>query len=402
MTLVAAGRAWLSKWVRPGSGVLASLVCALTSFNAGAQGPLVGPPADPPTAAQGQTSKAAVPDAVAQTNPQSQPPRVLFIEPNLDAESVQGLHEAALAQFALIRAEIVFKVADSDASLAGQMTRAEALAEEQHAIAVFWIEEQANGTWLLHMMDSERERVVIRAVDASDERRPAAIEAVAVMVRESTRALIASEPPPEPEPEPRKAPSPMPPKNLLPAGARPWRLWVGYVAEDFASEVTWQHCVALGASWHGLQPWYAGLRFLLTPALSPTAPIAIHVQRYPFQGALGYRYRIGRLALDGGLGLSVDLLRNRAEGVGAPVGGLKITPETDQTRVLLALEPHLRGELQLSPFLAVFADLGVGILLNPFSYLSRQSISQTESVDTILLRPNPVRPAVGLGIAFYP
>ena len=40
------------------------------------------------------------------------------------------------------------------------------------------------------MMDSASERILVRAVDARSERRQASIEAVAVMVRESTRALI--------------------------------------------------------------------------------------------------------------------------------------------------------------------------------------------------------------------
>jgi hypothetical protein len=384
---------WRSKWAPVRRCVVACIICGLTALRAEAQAAPVVTHAIAPSEAHTDAPSAAPPDEAART------PRVLFIDPDLDMESVEGLHEAALAQFALIRAEIVFKVTDRDASLAERMTRAESLALEQHALAVFWIEEQPNGTWLLHMMDSESERVVIRSVDAAGARRPAAIEAVAVMIRESTRALIAGEPPAEPEPEP--ASPPVPPRVPAQAPARPWRLWLGYSAEDFASQVTWQHCLALGASWHRLHPLYGGIRLLFSPPLRPVAPIAIQVQRYPIEAALGYRYRVGKFALDGELGLSVDLLRNRSEGADGPTAGFKVTAEPAQTRVLLALEPRLRGELRMWPFLGAFVDLGAGILLNPFSYLAKQPGAGAQSFESVILRPKPVRPVLEGGFALY-
>jgi hypothetical protein len=319
---------------------------------------------------------------------------VLFLEPMLDAETKQGLREGTLAQFALIGAELVFQSGVSPGSLAEQMASARALAAQQGAIAVFWIESQDDGTWLVHMMDSERERVVIRPVDAAGERRTSAIEAVAVMVRESTRALIENEPPPEPKPPtPSPAPNPAAPRQDL----RPLRLWVDYSLDDFAPEVTWQHGLGLGVAWQGTRPWYLGLGLLITAPMDPPAPLAITVQRYPIAAVLGYRYRAGLFSLDGELGVSADLLRRSAATRQADDGSFHVTAEPAESSVLLAVAPRIRGEVQPWPAWGFFAVLGMDILLNPFSYISKMDTRRTS-----LLRPRPIRPVAEIGVAFYP
>ncbi|MFI5308603.1 MAG: hypothetical protein ACHQ53_14685, partial [Polyangiales bacterium] len=124
-------------------------------------------------------------------------PQVLFLMPALDVEAQAQLREALLAQFAAIEADLTFApVAEPQGTLAQRMAQAQAASAKHTLLAAFWIEEQPDGRWFVHMMDLQSERVIVRQVEAQPERRSAAIEAVAVMARESSRALIEGEPPP--------------------------------------------------------------------------------------------------------------------------------------------------------------------------------------------------------------
>ena len=96
----------------------------------------------------------------------------------MDAQTPSDLRDALLAQFALIEADLVLEAAGSSGGpLSARMADAQRRAAEHDAIAVFWIDGEPDDRWFVHMMDIDRERIVVRPADASGDRRAAAIEA---------------------------------------------------------------------------------------------------------------------------------------------------------------------------------------------------------------------------------
>jgi hypothetical protein len=327
-------------------------------------------------------------------------PAVLFLMPRDEEQTQAQLRDALLAQFALIDATLVFEPKpEGEASIATRVQQAQALAAQYMAIAVFWIEASADGRWLLHMMDTQDQRVVVRQVDAAGERRPAAIEAVAVMTRSGTRALIEGIPealPPAVEQTPPAPPS----ASALPASRLDaFRLWLGYTGSAFAPEVAWQHGAALGATWLGPHPFFLGLSLILTPTLEPnassTSPATFSVQRTPIAAQVGYRYLTGRIALDGELGFVIERwFRPAAEA--RQLMGQTTDPTDATTHWVYELAPRLRCELRIASIMGLYGGGGLDILLNKFKYVSEGQ------PNPILLQPNPFRPVAELGISFYP
>jgi hypothetical protein len=328
--------------------------------------------------------------------------------PELDAEAQTQLREALLAQFASIEAALELEpVTEARGSLSQRMAQVRALSAQRGVLAAFWIEEQPDGRWFVHMMDNESERIVVRPVEAQGAHRAAAIEAVAVMARESTRALLeggpeawapappAAPPPPLPAPPPKQAP---PPVASGPQVPRPLRVWAGYAGSDFAKEPAWRNGVSVGASWRGLglAPLYAGVGYLFTPAIERTDRVAFQVQRIPFSLSAGWRTEFGPLALDGELGLILELLHRTDSPTQTNTPTLKISPLPAHTRALVAIAPRLRIELRPAPSLGLFAGGGIDVLVNKFDYMTR------ETPPALLLHPFPVRPVAEAGIAFYP
>jgi hypothetical protein len=245
-------------------------------------------------------------------------------------------------------------------------------------------------------MDTQDQRVIVRQVDAAGERQPAAIEAVAVMTRSGTRALIEGAPEELPPPAQPTQPAPSAPATEPTLDA--FRLWVGYTGSAFAPEVEWQHGAVLGATWLGLHPFYAGLSLILTPTLkvdSSKAPVAFSVQRTPIAAQFGYRYLTGRIALDGELGFVVERWFRPEAQVRPPVGQSAVAYD-NTTHWVYELAPRVRCELRIARVMGLYGGGGLDILLNKFNYVS------SGDVQRVLLQPNPFRPVAELGISFYP
>jgi hypothetical protein len=364
----------------------------------------------PPSVAAAQDANGAAQAAHADdldARADARTPLVLFLVP-ADAED-QALRDALSAQFALIDADLVFETETraGEGSLSRRFSQAHELAASRSAIAVFWLDMPADGRWLLHMMDAQDERVIVRAVDASGERRPAAIEAVAVMTRSSTRALIEDEPAPAPPPAPTPAPPVPAPAAAVteqPAAASSathapppdWlRLFVGYTGDHFAPSV-WQHGIALGGGFLGFPPLTASLGLTLMPTIDVISDaVTFSIRRLPFNARAGYRLRIGILSLDGEVAFLVEWLhRNRGEQ--RPTTGLDVTLRGERDAFLFALGPRVRAELRLATAVGLYAGAGLDILLNDFAYVSRGVGARD------VLRPDSVRPVADLGISFYP
>jgi hypothetical protein len=186
-------------------------------------------------------------------------------------------------------------------------------------------------------------------------------------------------PPPSP---PKAAPSPPPPSLL--------RLSAAYSGDLFAPN-RWRSGAAFGVAWVGLAPLYAGASYLLTPAIDVKAPIAFTVERYPACAFAGYRAKLGGLAVDGELGLTLEWLHRTV-----PQMALGVTGMAASTRMLVGIAPRVRAEFRPIVRLGVFLDGGLDIILNNFKYVTAGDLAAP------VLQPFPVRPVAEAGVAFYP
>lgn len=354
-------------------------------------------------------------------------PVVLIALPAVEPEAQQQLREALLAQFALLPAEPQIEndpEAVAGTSLGQRMSNAQARGAALAAIAVFWIDPQPDGRWLLHMMDSASERILVRAVDARSERRQASIEAVAVMVRESTRALIEGGPIGEPALSPSPTPSvqagtasgsstrsgaaPGPESDArtategtaVPAGERPFRIWLGYHADEFAYDFALQHGVAIGAGWFGLAPFHIGANFTLgPPATVENLQISFDVQRFQVGLSGGYRHRLGIVVFDFEAGPILEVASGSVpESLRGP--GYVLESPTATRKTVFGLSGRLRAELFAVPTLSLFAAAGLDALFNNSDYITMEL--DPESSPVTVLRVMPVRPVAEVGLAFYP
>jgi hypothetical protein len=267
---------------------------------------------------------------------------------------------------------------------------------------VFWIELDGQAQWFVFMMDPLDERILVRPVDASAP--AAAVEAVAVIVKASTQALLAGNldsleaeelapPPPAPplvaEPAPTPppaAPSPPPPPRE-PEGRGGLRLALGYAGCTFADEHTWQSGLSLTASWIARSGLYGGLGYAWYAATVPDDPVGIEVRRHPVTALFGKRLWKGALAVDLELGLVVDVLTRHTTDT---PGGYRASG--DSTRVVAALAPRLRTELTVVAPVALFLDLGLGYVLNNFEYIATDP-------ERVVLSPHRLRAELGAGVA---
>jgi hypothetical protein len=339
---------------------------------------------------------------------------VVFLMPTDPTQEPEGLRDALLAQFALLDAELRFEPADDNAALDSQLQHAHDVAERQRAPAVFWLTSERAERWLVHMMDVDHDRVVVRAVDVSGEARSAAVEAVAVIARESTRAVLdrapgteaatatetateaateaTTEAGTETATEAGSASAPTPPASGREPLRGPLRLALAYEGLDFATRSSFRHGLSLGGSVRIDGPWYAGGAIVLAGTIEKRQLPAFEVSRFPLRAFGGFRHQQGRLCLDAELGLGVEVLSRHTTGSDQPA----VTSSGDSTRLLSLLSPRGRVEFRVVPRVGVHAGLGFEILLNNFSYVSENPERVTR------LRPHRVRVVLETGVAFYP
>lgn len=402
----AARGAWIAGW----------LACWLPVAVAHAQPDADAGGGTAPALRGGASSAADAPPAETEASAAS---CALFLVPDLDAETQARLRDALLAQFALLDVRLVLEPApERDQGAADRMGEMQARAATYHALAAFSIDEHSDGRWFVYLLDVERERLLVRPLDASAGQRGSAIEAVALMARESTRALLEGAPLPEPPvatavpPEPSAPPTPPAEPNTPPehkSGLPPirgthsntgFRLSLAYTGSDFAEEVPARHAGAAGVGWLGLAPWYAALSVELAPPIALEDPVAFQVLRVPLRLHAGHRYQQGLVVFDLELVVTTELLR-RSSDRNQPAGsGVRIDADDEsRTDWLIGLGPRARVELLLFSWAGLAAELGFDTLLNSknFKYLA-----DTPTGKQTLLQPRSIRPIWSLGVAFYP
>ncbi len=366
---------------------------------------------------------------------QAQPERsIVFLAPEADDPAVAAsLREALAAQLADVSVRPVFDSEQArSVDLIDFVEQSRSLAERENAVGVFWLDTARPDEWMLYLLDPAGERLLVRRAGSSAQSVAAAVEAVAVIIKGSTVALlgghalglpgegeavssdsrwvqidpetqgrvtepVGAEVSPEPGKQEGSGPllvridSPPTSAPKIDAQGTGLRLAAAYRGADFAPETGWQSGVGLRASWIWLVGPYAGAGYTFTGAESVRRGLLeLSVQRHPVELFGGYRFRNGRIRFDAELGAVLDILsRSTAE----PRDGFGVSE--DRSRLVVGIQPRTR--IEYTPFgaTALFSGLGVSFFTNNFEYVGDLPARE------VLLAPRPVQLEIEAGLAVY-
>lgn len=319
-----------------------------------------------------------------------------------------SLRDALTAQLSGVSVNLVFEsFATHDAPLRAQVSEARSLAAAHLAVAVFWLDVEASSDkdWLIYLAEPTGSRVLVRRVPLREEGTAAAVEAVAVITRESTEALLAGQTIGMEPIADASAPSSRPSSDALPAvpsvvPSAPHadrrsgiNLSMGYYGDAYAHQVWWQSGIALGGAYDFDSGLLLGLDVVVFNDVSVSTPeVAFRVSRVPLRAAVGYRTSWRRFAASFELRGGVEITSRHDITTDTTLTGSR-----DSARAVLLLSPRLRVEYRLTSVLSVYLAAGGDIGLNQFSYVSR-----ADGRDLVELDPLKVRPSGELGVAFWP
>ena len=333
---------------------------------------------------------------------------VVFVSPSSE-QLDRSLRDALSAQLSGGPVTLVFEhFAETDAPLGRRMSEARAYAESHHARGVFWIEAQPDGDWLLYLTEPDGERTLVRRVEVEANGTDAAVEAVAVITRQSAEALLgaggigmratservpassAMQPAPTHEPGAKATSPPAARGHLMFRGLS---FSAAYAGDLPASAIGWDSGLSVSVAYHVAPGLYgaAGYTFFRDSQLEASS-IVLGITRNPIYVEGGYSFGHGPVVPSVGGRVIVELLGRHAVSTSGSFSG---TP--DSTRASVFLSPRARIDCAISPGLAVYGSVGADFGLNRFSFVSRAN-----GMDRMLLEPNTVRPAVELGLSFWP
>lgn len=347
---------------------------------------------------------------------------VIFMVPRkLDATTEQAL-EAVQAQITELPASVMVLSMGRARSLTDKTAKASELAAQNSAAGVFWLE-MSDDELLLHLVDPEGERILVRRVSrASGD--TAAIDSVAVIARGLTRALLEGRqigleplpgvpvPPPEdttPDDPPDEPAQPVDPKK----DRGVFRVMTMYHGNSYAPQQSWQSGVSIAAAWQFKIGVYAGAGYTVSPQKfatrlsSQTADTAlvINIARNPIDVFAGYQWRKGAFALDAQLGLVLDINTVRA----ITLDPTQNTPDEDRLDyidsrpVLFGIAPRVAAHWRPLEVFSLFFGVGAD-----FQVVNRQYFVEFFDPDTnsfldkvTYLEPRVVRPHIVAGVSFY-
>jgi hypothetical protein len=327
------------------------------------------------------------------------------VSPGLEA----ALRDALTAQLSGSDAEVVFeRIATEGAPLRTQVSEARSLASAHDAVGVFWLDSARAGDWLLYLAEPAGERVLVRRLPFDSKNLDAgavaaAVEAVAVITRQSTDALLAgqtigmqpvdvpSAPVTGTQPNDTPARLRLPPRP--PVADRHFSLSIGYYGDSTATSAGWQGGASLGGAYRFDNGLFVGATYVAFRELSVEATdVAFRITRTPIQAqfgaAFGHRRVVPAVELRG----IVEVL-DRVVVSADPA----LEPTPASTRVVLFLAPRFRLECKLTPGLRLYFAGGVDVAMNRFSFVSR-----IDGTERPLLEQRLLRPAGELGFSVWP
>jgi hypothetical protein len=320
---------------------------------------------------------------------------VVFFAPiQLPPEVRSALEDALSTQLSLLNATVYYA---GPATRKGDPTErvrsARRAAARYGAIATFWLDAPPNQAWKLYAADADITRVVVRRLESGQASIEANIEAVALIVRATTDALLHGEPMPAEEiSEESKALAPWPVEQLD-SGSHAARLSAAYTGTTFAKEQRWQHGVSLRAAWIWPSGPYVGLGFTLFERMQfDIAPVRFEVDRYPISLHAGLRFKVWPMTFTGELGFELEIRNRRTISVDR-----SLDPSNPDRTTVLNICPKLESELAVFSWLALFGGVGLDFVVGNFPY---KILHQETGKTSTSLEPYLIRFSVHVGLAF--
>lgn len=348
--------------------------------------------------------------------PDGQEEILVLLPDDIDGTLSQSLRDAVEAQLSDVPLRARIEASGLTAGdLRAQIRGALELLGDRHAAGVFWVDFGSADDWLVYLAEPSGKRVLVRRIATRDESRPAAVEAIAVIIRISTLALLegrivgmdevappgpkttaptaSSSDPPEAFPEDEAGEAPTPADEGSDAPARGFSLQPGYRGSTYAEAGPWQSGLSLSLGWELPSGLYlAGGAVLLAPIeIAAGTPLLFEVQRRPVELSAGALVQIGPLQALGTLAAVADIVTRRSSGEGPGVD-----PAPAVTRVVPAFGPRTALRYRFSGLLGLYAGGGIEFAPAVFPF-----VMESDAGQVTLLRPRPLRVLVEAGLLIH-
>lgn len=289
------------------------------------------------------------------------------------------------------------------ADLGEQIAWARDVGSRHQAVGVFWIDAR-DDELLLYLIDRSGDRVLVRTVPKDPQSPAASYEAVGVVARSITEALLAGATigmqevaVAEPEPPAPAEPEVEPIEIDVVERPSPWHrlnVTLGYRGASFADELPWLSGIGAELSARPRRAFVLGLSYaFFFPDYAQHPSIIFSVQRNAASAFAGLHAGVGRrLAVDLRGIATVDVVRQRVLEVASD---LDAAP--DSTRVLFSLGADARLWIYAWRGFGFFAGVGLEVVTNPFSYVVVQE-GRDVALDTHRVRGVAT---AGLGYGFW-
>jgi hypothetical protein len=328
--------------------------------------------------------------------------RIVLLVPTHGEEAARA--DAIAAHLSGLPVEVaVVQIEALGGELSTKHAEAERIATVHDAAAVLWVESPRTGTLELQLVRPGRREVLHRAVSTDPDAPEAGLEALGVVARSVTAALLADHPiemevialPDEPKPAAPATVEPLPPAPApAPAPARTRgraRIALGYVGTSYAREIAWQSGVDFAAAW----VWPFGLHVgagygLMQRARADAGSAAIEVTRHPISATVGYGHRWRSLFFEGEAVAILDY----ATRSGSTTAG-ELAPARDRGHTTFALGPRGRLAVVAAWRVEVYVQVGMEVWLGRIRY----AVQTPEGATAVVLQPRRVRAHTGAGIA---
>lgn len=357
--------------------------------------------------------------------------------------------ESLRAQLSDVDVQLVFNGGVVESSeLRNLIEKGKMMAEPHDAIGVFWLDANHGENWLLYLVDPAGERVLVRRAGAGLESLTATVEAVAVITRSSTKALLdgqtiglrsstmiddgvdswtelqlqktseqqlREEIDESEKKEAMKQAASVDRKGGEKEGGASepkrerFRFAVAYRGTTFAQQDPWQSGISIWGGWITDIDIYVGLGYVWIPGTNVTTildsnssiesqtetnRLEFRIERNPFELFSGYQYRIGLFALEGELGIVFDSIYRRSQPV-SEEQEQRLRGTGEDSAIAIGLFMRGRAEYFLERHFAIFTGLGLEVFLRNFDY-----VADLENRE-MLLEPSPLRFNWEVGLAVH-
>jgi hypothetical protein len=346
------------------------------------------------------------------------------------AEAEEGpLSQAIRAQLVDVDIELVDTPApDPGENVAARIQAATVLIEKLDALGAWWVEIRPDEL-LLYLVDRHG-AALARRIERDPRGEGAELEALAVIVRASTQALLegrtigmqrvpaAPEPAPERGEPPTAVPEPEPTMRVDRRPHAPTRLphphgglSVAYAGTSFAAEpdwgARWQSGLTLWTRWHPRAgPVFVGAGYTfyqeLVDVVEPSTPslgfdALFAIRRHPARAFVGHRLARAAISLDSEIAVVVDATTVR----GTPQRSLEDFENRVDIGTMVGLEPRLRLHVRVHDLVTPFVALGAEIMVKNVRYDVTWMQGDEIAEQRTYLRPHPVRPTLAAGLSFW-